>query len=131
MPRFTLTRRRWREFKTDNGLTKSPMFKKADVGPSLVRLQKSLKKWDADQGEKALGSVLVAADKVKKAFAKFIKFKNEQGEMTKSAETQIKNWETELDNIVDFLGVVYRKNPTKLKEKDLTNMYDTFDQFLP
>jgi hypothetical protein len=128
MPVFTLSRREWREFKTANGLTKSPVFKKADVGPSLVRLQKALKKWDSDQGEKAFGEVLVEANKVKKAFGKFIKVKGELGELSKDAERQIKTWEGELNNAVEFLKGVYRSNPEKLKDKDVKNMYSTFGE---
>jgi hypothetical protein len=127
MPQYTLTRKKWREFKTANELAKSPIFKKADVGRYIERFQKALQKWGKEEGMKALGEALVEASKVKKAFAKFVRVHKELG-LKEDAEKQIKSWENELDNVVDFLRGVYKSNPQKLKEKDAKNMYATFNQ---
>ncbi len=94
-----LDREKWKQFKTDNNLSKSSFFKKADVGPTIDKFQTAVERFRDSKSQKDLMSVFSKAEELQKAFAKFIQLKEAKDELSDAAKTKIKKWSGQLDNV--------------------------------
>ncbi len=125
---MTLDRDKWKKFKTANNLSKSSVFKKADVGPLIEKFQKSVNECKKNPGEKSLLKCFGAADKLERAFQKFIKLKEAKQELQEDARKQLLKWEKELDSVVKGLAKLHKGSQKDLQQGDAKNMEDTFDR---
>ena len=69
-----------------------------------------------------------AADKLEKAFQKFIKLKEAKQELQDDARKQLVKWEKELDTVVKGLAKLYKGSQKDLQQGDAKNMEATFDK---
>jgi hypothetical protein len=101
---FTLTRDAWKNFKTQNNLSKSPWYSRADVGPTIDKF------WTAEQvfvdtpTMTSLKNAYAAAVNLQKAFAKFITLKEAKSELKTAAKAQIQTWSSEIDEVTEELA---------------------------
>ena len=116
---FTLTRDAWKKFKTDNDLSKSSIFNKADVGPHIDSLWKANEQYKRDKGWKAVITLITKLTDLQKAFTKFIALKEAKDELSAAAKGQIQTWHKQLDDAVSGLRDYAGKNEDQLRQKDL------------
>jgi len=128
---LTLDRDKWKQFKTDNNLSKSSFFKKADVGPTIDKFQDSVVAFRKSKSQKDLMSCFKRAQDLQKAFAKFIGLKEAKDELSAAAKQKIQKWSGELDNVTTALAKVYDQHKEELQANDAKQLDKTFDQLFP
>ncbi|HQV29497.1 MAG TPA: hypothetical protein PLG23_15285 [Thermoflexales bacterium] len=115
---FTLKRDSWKTFKTQNNLSKSSWFSKADVGPTIDKFWAAKDLWDKAWGMTSLRKFFTAATNLQAAFDKFIKLKVAKGEMSETVRSQIATWKQEIDVVVRMLADANQKSQKELLEAD-------------
>ena len=125
---LTLTRAKWKTFKTDNNLSKSSLFNKADVGPSIDAFATAYAAFKTSKGAKDLLKASGKLTDLQKAFTKFIAIKELKDEMTPQAKTQIETWHRELDGVMKSLAVIVKKHEPELKLNDAKIMNADLDK---
>lgn len=124
---FTLSRNTWKKFKTDNDLSKSSFFKKADVGPTIEKFQSSYEKLMQSKGQKDLMTCHSRCLDLQKAFDKFIDLKEAKGELKPAAKTQLNTWKKELAGLEKLLKLLYANYKDDMAQKDKDDMIDRLD----
>lgn len=128
---LTLDREKWKQFKTDNDLSKSSFFKKADVGPTIDKFQDAVAAYRKSKSKKDLMSAFKKAEDLQKAFAKFINLKEAKAELSATAKQKIEKWSAQLDSVATALAKIYDTQKEKLEANDLKQLDQTLDQILP
>jgi hypothetical protein len=116
---FTLTRDAWKKFKTDNNLSKSSAFNKADVGPHIDSLWKACEQYSREKGWKAFRPLVTKLTDLQKAFIKFIALKEAKEELTPAAKNQIQTWQKQLNDAVFALREHAATQENELREVDV------------
>jgi len=122
---FTLTRDAWKKFKTDNNLSKSSFFSKADVGPSIDAFWKAAEAFSQAKTTDSVRKLFTKAGDLDKAFGKFIGLKEAKAELKAGAKSQIEAWKRELDETQKALAVISEKYKDDLAENQKQVMLDT------
>ncbi len=126
-----LDRDKWKQFKTDNNLSKSSFFKKADVGPTIDKFQDAVVAFRKTKSQKDLMSAFKKAEDLQKAFAKFINLKEAKDELSAPAKQKIQKWSTQLDSVTKTLAKIHGEFEETLKANDVKELDKTLDQILP
>lgn len=123
---YELTREKWRDFKEENGLSKSSFFKKADVGPSIDDFQNAVLAFRQSGGKKDLEKAFRKAEALQKAFAKFIGLKEAKAELSTTAKAKIQKWIKQLDTVSTNIAVFHNEHKGELAANDAKNMQQDF-----
>lgn len=126
-----LDRDKWKQFKTDNNLSKSSFFKKADVGPTIDKFQDAIVAYRKSKSKKDLMSAFKKAEDLQKAFAKFINLKEAKDELSTAAKQKIQKWSGQLDNVAKVLAKTYDEHKEKLEANDVKELDKTLNEILP
>ncbi len=128
MAKITLTRSQWKTFKTDHHLSKSKLFAKADVGPTIDSLQKAQKAYTTSPSAKTLGSYFEKLDKLNKAMTKFVALKKNKDELTNGdkAMKKIEGWKQEISKQMKHLADYQRDNASALAQSDVQSLKADF-----
>jgi len=121
---FTLTRDAWKDFKTQNSLSKSPWYSRADVGPSIDKFWAARDIFLKAPGMESLKKFFGAATNLQKAFTKFIGLKEVKGELRALAKTQIGTWKDQIDDVTKMLAIEARRNEAQLLEADAKRLME-------
>ena len=116
---FTLTRDAWKKFKTDNNLSKSKAFNKADVGPHIDSLWKACEQYSKAKGWQTFRPLVTKLTDLQKAFAKFIALKEAMGELTPTAKNQIQTWQKQVNDAVFALAKLAGEGENQLRAEDV------------
>jgi hypothetical protein len=116
---FTLTRDAWKKFKTDNNLSKSSVFNKADVGPHIDSLWKACEQYSRMKGWETFRPLVTKLTDLQKAFGKFIALKEAKEELSADAKRQIQTWQAQLEGAAAELRKIAAEDENKLRQKDV------------
>jgi hypothetical protein len=123
-----LTRGKWRTFKTQNQLSKSSFFNKADVGPSVEAFANAYANF---KKTRSMNDLLKASSKLtdlQKAFTKFLAIKEVKQELTAGSRLQIETWKDQLDDVMKEMALYLQNNEAKLKKNDKKGLDNTLDK---
>ena len=121
---FTLTRDAWKNFKTQNNLSKSPWYSRADVGPTIDKFWAARDIFLKAPGMESLKKFFAAATNLQKAFTKFVGLKEVKGEMTNPAKAQIETWKDQIDDVTKMLAIEAKRNAKQLLEADAKRLME-------
>jgi hypothetical protein len=122
---FTLTRDAWKRFKADNELSKSSVFNKADVGPSIDAVWTAAQAFNRAKTTDTVRKLFTKASDLEKAFGKFIALKETKAELKPPAKNQIEKWKQELDETKTDLANIAAKYKDDLADNQKQAMLAT------
>jgi hypothetical protein len=122
---FTLTRDAWKRFKADNELSKSSVFNKADVGPSIDAFWTAAQAFNRAKTTDTVRKLFTKASDLEKAFGKFIALKETKAELKPPAKNQIEKWKQELDETKTDLANIAAKYKDDLADNQKQAMLAT------
>jgi hypothetical protein len=128
---FDLNREKWGIFKRKHNLSKSSIFNRADVGPHIDRFETALATFNLSKSKQDLGTAFKRLEELEKAFDKFMDLKKAKLELSTDAETQIKAWKKQLDELKTNLRNIYQAFPKRLEAADRKQLDAKLKRALP
>jgi hypothetical protein len=113
---FTLTRDAWKKFKTDNDLSKSSIFSRADVGPTIDKFWEAANAFSTAKTTDTVRKLFTKCTDLEKAFDKFIALKEIKNELKAPAKAKIEAWKKELEQTKTALATIADKYKDDLAE---------------